>query len=154
MIDLATEATVRVEVWLRDGSPPPGDPRQTVVGRLRDLAANGRIDELSVRGWTPWIAAETGGDALDGSPARARLERFRAWAERTEHSLAPAFVRCERSSLVSTAQTTAIRPPLQCLAVYADDRLVGVFPCSTDGETRTVKDCLRALEASRRSAEE
>ncbi|MFB6168495.1 MAG: HTH domain-containing protein [Haloferacaceae archaeon] len=39
------------------------------------------------------------------------------------------------------------RLPLQCLAVYDDeDRLLGVFPYSTDDRTRTVADCPRCLE--------
>jgi len=39
-----------------------------------------------------------------------------------------------------------IRLPLVSLAVYEDDRLVGVFPCSTGEGTETVGDCLRRLE--------
>lgn len=36
--------------------------------------------------------------------------------------------------------------PLQCLTVYEDDQLAGVFPC-TDGQgTNTVADSLHRLE--------
>lgn len=136
---------LRAELWTRDASPPPDDPRRAVRARLRDLAADDRIDDVAVRVWGRWAAPPSERPAENG-PVRARLASFRAWADRTGHSLAPAFERCERSSLVSTERTEAVRLPLQCLAVFADDRPVGVFPCSTAAGTRTVEDCLRRLE--------
>ena len=42
---------LRVEVWMRDLSPPPGDPRKNVLSRLRAFEAEGFVDEVSVRVW-------------------------------------------------------------------------------------------------------
>lgn len=170
-----TDADVRVEVWTRDASPPPDDPRATVLARLRELESEGVVDDLSVRVWGKFVpatdehdnpnasgGAEESGEfdesnATDGSgspgepdgsdpPARERVAAFRRWADRDGHSLEPAFERCERSSMVSEEVTDAIRLPLQCLAVYGGDRLVGVFPCSTEDGNNTVRDCLERLE--------
>jgi len=49
--------------------------------------------------------------------------------------------------MVSTERREVIRLPLQCLAVYAGDRLAGVFPCSAGSGTKTVSDCVERLEA-------
>lgn len=48
--------------------------------------------------------------------------------------------------MVSEERSELIRLPLQCLAVYEDDQLVGVFPCTGDQGTNTVADCLHRLE--------
>lgn len=141
------DAEVRVEVWTRDPSPPPDDPRRAVLARLRDLEAAGRVADVSVRVWSKYVA--TPDDAPDGNdpPVRERIAEFRRWAERNGHSLEPAFRRFERSTVVSDDAVELLRLPLQCLAVYEGDRLVGVFPCSTESGTETVTDCLRRLES-------
>ncbi|MFC6942738.1 HTH domain-containing protein [Salinirubellus sp. GCM10025818] len=137
---------VRVEVWMRDASPLPDDPRATVLARLREFEAEGIVDDVSVRIWGTFLAVpEDGTDELD-PPIRGRVGKFQRWAERNGHSLEPAFDRFERSSIVSEGETDVIRLPMQCLAVYEDDRLVGVFPCSTGDGTNTVADCVDRLE--------
>jgi len=141
-----TGPDLRVEVWMRDASPPADDPRATVLERLREFESRGVVDDLSVRVWGEYVAPPDAEPDGTEPPARERVAAFRAWAERNGHSLEPAFYRVERSSLVSEAGTDAIRLPLQCLAVYDGDRLVGVFPCSTADGTNTVADCLRRLE--------
>ncbi|MEF8863057.1 MAG: L,D-transpeptidase [Haloarculaceae archaeon] len=137
---------VRVDVWMRDAAPPPDDPRKTVLERLREFETEGTVDDVSMRVWGTFIAAPD--DEHDGSEslARERVAEFQRWAERNGHSLEPAFERCERSSMVSEKGNDAIRLPMQCLAVYEGDRLVGVFPCSTADGTNTVEGCLERLE--------
>jgi len=137
---------LRVEVWMRDAAPPADDPRTAVLDRLRELGSRGVVEDLSVRVWGEHVAAPDGEPDGTDPPARERIAAFQRWAERNGHSLEPAFYRVERSSLVSEEGTDAIRLPLQCLAVYEGDRLVGVFPCSTADGTNTVGDCLRRLE--------
>ena len=137
---------VRVEVWMRDAAPPPDDPRATVLNRLREFRTEGIIDEVSVRTWGTFVAALDGEADDPESLAGERVAAFQRWAERNGHSLEPAFEQCERSSLVSEAGNDVIRLPLQCLAVYEDDRLAGVFPCSTPDGTNTVGDCLERLK--------
>jgi hypothetical protein len=135
-----------VEVWMRELSPPPDDPRTAVLSRLREFESDGLVDDVSVRVWGKHVPARDGAADEGGSSVRRRVADFRAWAERNGHSLGPAFYRHERSSMVSAERDEVIRLPLQCLAVYEEGRLVGVFPCSADGETNTVDDCLRRLE--------
>lgn len=138
----------RVEVWMRERSLPPDDPREAVVSRLRDLVADGKIADLSVHVWGRRVAVPDG--ATDGADAvRERLAEFRAWAERTGHSLDPAFDCRERSTPVSDERRTVVVLPTQCLGVYDGDRLVGVYPCSTADGTRTVRDCVRRLGGGR-----
>jgi len=135
-----------VEVWMRDLAPPPGDPRTSVLSRLREIEAEGFVDEVSVRVWGKRVSASQEG-ADDGNKViRERVSEFQTWAERNGHSLEPAFRRCEQSSMVSNERSEVIRLPLQCLAVYANDHLLGVFPCSQEGDTNTVNDCVARLE--------
>lgn len=146
-IDL--DAAARVDVWTRDPSPPSGDPRRAVRSRLRELEATGRLADVSVRVWSARVAVPEDAPAGNTHPVQERLAEFRRWAVRTGRSLEPAFHRYERPAPVADDTVETVRLPLQCLAVYDDeDRLLGVFPCSTDDGTVTVADCLRRLEAS------
>jgi len=135
---------VRVVVWMRD-APPPDGPRSRVLDRLRELETDGAVDDVSVRVWGRYVDPPSDAPASEAGPIQTRIAEFRAWADREGHSLEPAFGRCERSTMVSAERREVIRLPLQCLAVYAGDRLVGVFPCSTGSGTETVADCIRRL---------
>lgn len=132
---------------MRDASPPPGDPRARVLDRLRELETDGVVDDVSVRVWGRYVAAPTDEPADEAQFVQSRIAEFEAWGDREGHSLEPAFQRCERTTMVSAERREVIRLPLQCLAVYAGDRLHGVFPCSTAIGTETVRDCVRRLEA-------
>jgi len=137
---------VRVDLWIRDGGLPPDDPRETVLERIREFETRGTVDDVSVRVWGTFVAAPDGDPDEFESLAHKRVAEFQRWAERNGHSLEPAFERFERSSMVSEEGSDVVRLPMQCLAVYEGDRLVGVFPCSTSDGTNTVEDCLDRLE--------
>lgn len=137
---------IRVEVWMRDLSPPPGDPRKNVLSRLRAFEAEGVVGEVSVRVWGKNLTVSREGADEGSTVIRERVSEFQTWAKRNGHSLEPAFRWRDQSSMVSEERNEVIRLPLQCLAVYAGDNLLGVFPCSMDGETNTVGDCLARLE--------
>lgn len=128
------------------GSRTPDDPRRTVLSRLRELEAAEIVDDVSVRIWGKSIPASP--DELDASASLVhdRIAAFQRWAGRNGHSLEPAFRWCEHSTMVSEERSEVIRLPLQCLAVYEEDQLVGVFPCRGDQGTNTVADCLHRLE--------
>jgi hypothetical protein len=138
---------VRVVVWLRDTPPPPDDPRSGVLDRLRELETDGAVDDVSVRVWGRYVDPPADDAESEEGPIQTRIAEFEAWADREGHSLEPAFRRCERTTMVTEERREVMRLPLQCLAVYAGDRLVGVFPCSTGSGTETVADCVRRLEA-------
>lgn len=122
---------------MRDHAPPD-DPRRTVLSRLRELEAAEVVDDVSVRIWEKSIPASPDELDVSASLVHDRIAEFQQWADRNGHSLEPAFRWCEQSTMVSEEQSEVIRLPLQCLAVYEDDQLVGVFPCTGDqGTTRS-----------------
>lgn len=138
----------RVVVWVRELAVPPGDPRATVLSRLRELESRGLVADVSVRVWGTAIDASVADGGEYDQPVRSRVAEFYRWADRTGHSLEPAFRREQRSSMLSTERSEVVRLPLVCVAVYANDDLRGVFPCSAGEEpdTRTVRDCLERFE--------
>jgi hypothetical protein len=137
----------RVVVWVRELSAPPGDPREAVLSRLGELESRGRVADVSLRVWGTTVDAAVADGGEYEQPVRSCVAEFHRWAERTGHSLEPAF-RCEqRSSMLSADRSAVVRLPLVCVAVYADGGLRGVFPHSTAGETTTVGDCLDRLES-------
>ncbi|WP_435197389.1 HTH domain-containing protein [Natronomonas sp. EA1] len=142
-MDETTSRTVRVKVWLR-GYVLPDGPRRTVLSRLLELEAAEVVEDVSVRRWGKFIPASP--DELEASQVHDRIAEFQQWADRNGHSLEPAFHRCEQSTMVSEERCEVIRLPLQCLAVYEDDQLTGVFPYTDDEGTNTVADGLRRLE--------
>jgi hypothetical protein len=132
---------------MRDLSPPPDDPRSSVLSRLREFEDAGIVDDVSVRVWGKSVIASSDSNEESGHPIQQRIADFRTWADRSGHSLEPAFRWSEQSTMFSEERTKVVQLPLQCLAIYEDDCLVGVFPCSTDARTETVTDCLQRLEA-------
>jgi hypothetical protein len=146
MSDHEPAEELRVVVWTRDPSPPPGDPRRDVLSRLREVESTGVVDDVSVQVWSKHVSAPADDADESSLRVRRRVAEFVQWADRNGHSLEPAFRWCERSSMVSEERTAVIRLPLLCLAVHEGGRLVGVFPCSTEGGTNTVADCLDRLE--------
>jgi hypothetical protein len=144
---MARSEPVRVVVWLRDAPPAPDDPRSGILDRHRELEIDGAVDDVSVRVWGQYVDPPADDVGSEEEPIQTRIAEFEAWADREGHPLEPAFGRCERTTMVSTDRREVIRLPPQCLAVYAGDRLVGVFPCSTGSGTETVADCVGRLEA-------
>jgi hypothetical protein len=136
-----------VVVWTRDLSPPPDDPRRDVFARLQDLEDQGALADVSVRVWGKAVLA-SGNGAPEDTEITGRIAEFYRWAEHTGHSLEPAFERCARSTMVSEEKVEVVRLPLQCVELREGDDLVAVFPCSADGETQTVRECLDRFEAS------
>lgn len=130
---------------MRDHAPL-NDPRQTVLSRLRELEVAGVVDDVSVRSWGKSIPASPDELHASASLVHDRITEFQRWADRNGHSLEPAFRWCEQSTMVPEKRSEVIRLPLQCLAVYKDDQLVGVFACTGDQGPNTVADCLHRLE--------
>jgi len=147
MTDAEPDGHPRAVVWLRDPLPPPGDSRQSALSRLRELESEGTLSDVSVRVWGRFVEASPPDDGGD-RPIRDRIAEFYEWADRNDRSLDPAFRRYERSTLLSREGTDVIRLPLICVAIYRGDRLIRVFPCSTEEGTDTVPDCLSRLEAN------
>lgn len=137
---------VRIRAWMRDQVVAAIPERQSeIISQLRRLEGEDRISGFSVRVWGKQIEAD--GADLDGATndVRERIAEFEAWADHNGHSLEPAFSRRTKSVPLTDEQREVIVPPVICLAVYEDDELVGVFPCSNGDGTNTVDDCLNGL---------
>jgi len=138
---------IRVELWVRSGaSVDIQDVFDDYRAALQQLADDDIIVEFSLCTWGKRLVYGSEGPSESASETvEKKIREFEAWAEREGHSLEPAFQYNEISSLLTDETRTVIRLPLLCIAVYEKTRLKGVFPCSRDGETRTVANCLERL---------
>lgn len=133
----------RAELYLRGDTYGTFDAQQAVLNRVRKLESEDVIDEASVAG--EWQRIRTlDEDTRNGAIATYR--EFEDWADRNEHSLAPAFERRTRSYLGLDRFDDVVVFPVVSLAIYEGERLQAVFPCSDGDETYSVLDCLDAFE--------
>lgn len=136
------ETGVRVDVYLRERIPPAvSETVDDAVDRLRTLERDGEIDELRVDGWGVRGGRHTD---MEGTAA-STIEAFEDWADRTGRSLTPAFDRREVSSMFCDRTVRRVDVPILSIAVYADDRIRCVAPCSDGDRTYTARDCIDAL---------
>ncbi|AEM57899.1 hypothetical protein HISP_11770 [Haloarcula hispanica N601] len=127
-----------VQLWSRR---PVCGPRTTAIDRFTELNAAGVIDEFTVQTWpeeVPMAQEQGHGDVL------ATVDRYEQWAEEHGLSLRPPF-ETRTSSLLVGGSTEVLRLPMLVAAAYADDDLVGVYPCTDDGTTWSVMDLIDAL---------
>ncbi|MHC3438705.1 HTH domain-containing protein [Natrialbaceae archaeon A-gly3] len=148
-----TDPTTRytITLWVRDGVSHSWGETPPIENRLQDLVEADVLSDFSVRVWGKQLVPDSDAEdcrTVEGEPIHETLARFRSWADREAHSLEPGFRTCERRPMLTEGTTSVIVPPLVCLAVYRDDGLVGVFPCSSDDGTKTVDDCLTHLAES------
>ncbi|GGM43792.1 HTH domain-containing protein [Haloarcula argentinensis] len=131
---------IAVQLWSRR---PVCGPRTTAIDRFTELAATGVVDEFDIQTWPeeiPVSQRSEHGEVLE------TVDQYEQWATERGLSLRPPF-ETRTSSLLVGGSTEVLRLPMIAVAVYADDDLVGVYPC-TDGETTwSVTDCIDALTA-------
>jgi hypothetical protein len=139
----STEGTW-IELFARSSLPEVAARRRDeVAGRLQRLADDGHVDDVTIHSWEKKVPL------ADASESDDRYDRFTAWAEETGVSLAPFFdVRSCYSMETGERGEWLVRPVL-CLAVYREGDLDAVYPHSTGDGSRSVLDCLRAIEAAR-----
>jgi len=123
-------------------APLVADPVESRIETLRSLEDGPLVDTVVVRSWPDTVRLDDEGD----HETRARYERFRSWADRRGVSIQPPFETRTRSSIVEEEGIDVLVTPTLCLAVYREERLVGVFPHSSDGETHTVEEAVDALQ--------
>jgi len=139
--------TTRVELFVRSLSPAGARDRPAaVIDRLDALVEAGHLDNHSVFVW----GTEVGLSTSVAGPERTelvldRVGQFRAWA--ADRNAALAGVETREASTLTGETYTALSLPVLALAEYDGDRLVGVAPCRTEHENRTVEGRLEALEA-------
>jgi hypothetical protein len=138
--------TRRVELYLRGDTYGTYDRQRDVLGRVDGLAESGTVAEASVE--ASWARIRTPEqDTRDG--ALLTYDDFLEWAAANGYSLEPAFQRRQRSYIGTDVVHDVVVFPMASLAVYDEDRLRAVFPCSSEDGTihYTVQDALEAFEA-------
>ncbi|WP_408958454.1 HTH domain-containing protein [Natrinema sp. 74] len=149
MTDSATDSpqTVRVEVFLRQcASPDVVDTLGETVARSRRLEQRDGHTDVRIKTWgSVCPAIESLSDS--GRSVSVTVDAFQSWADREGYTLRPAFERRETASRFGRGATAEeIRVPVVCVAVYEDDDLECVAPCTDGDRTYTVEQCLDALE--------
>lgn len=138
-----TDGSLRAELYLRGDTYGTFDAQQSVLNRVRRLEADDEIDEASIAG--EWQRIRTlDEDCRNGAVATYR--EFADWASRNGYDLGPAFERRTRSYVGLDRVDDVVVFPVVSLAIYEDEALRAVFPCSDEDRTHTVPDCLDAFE--------
>lgn len=142
MTDAEAATDTRVDVYLRERVPPPvSETIEATLERLRTLEREGVIQEVSVDSWG--LCGVHG--AEQGETVATTIREFEEWADRTDHTLRPAFDRQEVTSAFCEGTVRRHDVPILSIAVYDGGTLQCVAPCSDDDRTHTVEDCLDAL---------
>jgi hypothetical protein len=140
-LSLGGSAAPHVTFYVRGDMFGANDQQNAVVTTLSTLVDAGRIADYEVSVWSDRVRLDD--DELP--PAADRYHAFEAWAESEGVDIDPFFTVRERESFVDgTARELVL--PVMCLAVRTDDGLEAVAPHVRDGETTSVRDCLKALE--------
>ncbi|WP_424018914.1 HTH domain-containing protein [Halorientalis pallida] len=136
-------AGTRVELFARSSLPEVASRRRDeVAGRLKQLVEDGHVDDVAIRTWEKKVPLSSDHDEL------TEYERFRDWAEETGVSLDPFFDTRSCYSMETGERGEWLVLPALCLAVYRDGDLDAVYPHSTNDGSRSVLDCLHAIEAA------
>jgi hypothetical protein len=143
MIGNGSTAGTRVELYARSSLPEVASRRRdAVAGRLEQLADGGHVDDVAIRTWDKKVPLSSGRDELSA------YDRFQDWADETGVSLEPFFDTRSCYSMESGERGEWLVLPALCLAVYRDGDLDAVYPHSTNDGSRSVLDCLHAIEAA------
>ncbi|MFD1588679.1 HTH domain-containing protein [Halorientalis brevis] len=142
--DGTTEGT-RVELYARSSLPEIAEKRRDQIAtRLDELANAGHISQVEIHNWRKKVSLTA--DCRE----QTRYEAFTEWADEVGVDLAPFFDTRTCYSMDSGEKGERLVLPALCLAVYRDGTLQSVYPHSTNDGSRSVMDCLRAIESARR----
>ncbi|QLG48023.1 HTH domain-containing protein [Natrinema halophilum] len=148
MTDSATDSsrTIRIELFLRKRvSADTVEVLRETVDRSRRLKEQDGNVDVHVETWSSTLPAiESLGDSERS--VTLTVDAFQDWADREGYTLRPAFERRETPSRLGHDPVTEIRVPVVCVAVYVNDDLTYVAPCSDGDRTYSVDQCLAALE--------
>jgi len=131
------ESSLRVDVHVRSLAPGFGvrQRQEAVMDRLRTLADRDVLDDVTLSVWGDGICVD--GACAETTACRRvldRIERFRSWAANCDRPVDLGFERRSVSSAVLEDSYEEVVPPEVCLAVYADDVLAFVLPCTVAGD--------------------
>ena len=146
-------ATVSVHVFVRSMAPPGGghDEQVAVLERLNALEDRGPVDAWNVTIWGERLCeCEVCTATAAGRAVTERMWELREWAGRAEGDVALPFERREVTSEFAGTEIEALVPPRLTIAVYADEDLARVYPCTADGTHHSVTEGLDWLESAGR----
>ncbi len=133
--DRATDTEIHAEVFLRACAPPLGchDHQTECMQRLANAKEEGVLDsyDISVVG-DEICRDEQYRQFYSGKPVETVLE-IKSW--RSGGIRATGFTEREVHSTITDETTDTVVPPTLTVAVYADESLIGVFPCQADDES-------------------
>jgi hypothetical protein len=140
------DVTLRGELYLRNDTYGTFEVQREIADRVERLAADGPLGAATVGDCWQSIHASIE-DCRD--EALETFDVFGQWAERNGFTLEPAFQRRTRSFLGTDREQEVVVFPVVSFALYEDDALQAVFPCSdADGARHhSVGDCLDAFES-------
>jgi len=133
----------RAELYLRGDTYGTFEAQQEILDRVRDLESDSALADIEVD-WS-WERIRT----IDEDHRDGALETYREfadWAEHNGYDLLPAFERRSRGFVGLDRVEEVVVFPVACLAVYHGSDLEAVFPCTDEGRSYRVQDCLDALD--------
>jgi len=143
---MATHGERRAELYLRGDTYGTFDAQQSVLNRMRALEATDVLDGAVVDGgWQRIRTIDEDGRA----GAIATYREFDTWAQQNGYSLGPAFEERRRAYVGLDRVDDVVIFPVTTLAMYENDQLRAVFPCSDEEHVYHVSDCLDAMEDGR-----
>lgn len=142
-------ASRRVDVYVRSLLPPHGARgcQRRVFDRLDALTQQSLLDDVSVHVIGERIClCDTCASTDAGANIVERIRELDGWGEEYGASTSRFFETRRFSSSITGEETHALVPPQVAVALRADDRLCGVFPCEMGGETYCVDDFVSAMQ--------
>lgn len=137
--------TKRVTLYARSRLPEVAARRRDELAtRLKSLADEGHVSTVEIHTWPNKVPLES--DRTDVQ----RYERFSEWAAEAGVELDPFFDDRECYSKETGERGEWLVLPALCLVIHRDGDLQSVYPHSTASGSRSVMDCLDALESGRR----
>lgn len=146
---LESAATRRVDVYVRSLLPPHGarNCQRRVFDRLDALAQRSLVDDVSIHVLGERIClCDTCASTDAGAAIVERIRELDAWGEEYDASTSRFFEKRQFSSSITGEETNALVPPRVTVALRADDRLCGVFPCEMGERTYCVDDFVSAMQ--------
>lgn len=144
-----TETPLRAEVFVHSLAPVGSKQKQErLLADLERLVEHGRLRDLELTVWGDSICTEgTLSSVGAGERIVSAIGDFFALASATDLSISPFFRISTVQTDVANESFRRIVPSSCCVAVYAAEDLVGVFPSLIDGVAYTPTDLVEYLAA-------
>lgn len=143
----AEDEPLRVEVYTRSAVPEYGvrEYYDRVTAKIDEFVQRGTLTDCRIETWGKQLRVEDGFD--EGAGGRAEtVSELRSWARAAGVRL-PFQVRQCRSSIINDSYAVLV-PPHVLVAVYGEDGLYGIAPCSDGERSVSVLEFLDRLDGN------